>query len=62
LKAFNKAKIKDVSLILEHIEVMSKSEQWHNPQFIPFPATYLNQRRWEDDVLASACNSMAGFI
>ena len=22
--------------------------QWHDPQFIPHPSTFLNQRRWED--------------
>lgn len=24
--------------------------QWHDEQFIPHPATFLNQRRWEDDL------------
>lgn len=28
------------------------SPQWQNPQYIPHPATYLNQERWEDDVPA----------
>ncbi|WP_342316682.1 hypothetical protein [Lysobacter sp. FW306-1B-D06B] len=23
--------------------------QWTNPQFIPLPTSYLNQRRWEDE-------------
>jgi len=60
LKAFNKAKVTDINLILNHIEVMTRSEQWQNTQFIPFPATYLNQRRWEDDTIAPT-NQFAGF-
>ena len=26
------------------------SGEWKDPQFIPYPATFLNQRRWEDEV------------
>jgi hypothetical protein len=60
LKAFNKAKVTDIDLILNHIDVMTRSEQWQNVQYIPFPATYLNQRRWEDDTIAPT-NQFAGF-
>jgi len=60
LKAFNKAKVTDITLILNHIDVMTRSEQWQNVQYIPFPATYLNQRRWEDDTIAPT-NQFAGF-
>ena len=30
----------------------SKSTDWtkDNGQFIPYPTTYLNQRRWEDEI------------
>jgi hypothetical protein len=33
------------------LEWQKKSEQWNKDsgQFIPLPATYLNQRRWEDE-------------
>ena len=36
--------------ILAHVAGMKQSESWQKDggQFIPFPATYLNQRRWED--------------
>lgn len=29
--------------------VQIKSERWRNPQYIPHPTTWLNQRRWLDD-------------
>lgn len=37
--------------ILKDIETKKQSEEWikQNGQFIPYPATYLNQRRWEDE-------------
>ena len=41
--------IKELTLV---IEKQSKSDQWQkqNGQFIPNPATWLNQRRWEDEM------------
>jgi len=33
------------SAILEQ----KKTEQWKNPQYIPYPATWLNQYRWLND-------------
>ena len=27
-------------------------QQWSDPQYIPYPATYINQRRWEDEITA----------
>jgi len=38
------------SRILEAITEQSKTEQWKKDkgQYIPFPATWLNQKRWED--------------
>lgn len=30
------------------LEWQIKSEQWQNPQYIPYPSTYLNGRGWED--------------
>ena len=37
--------------ILKAISIQKQSEQWKkdNGQFIPHPATWLNQRRWEDE-------------
>ena len=37
--------------ILKGIEVQKRSNQWqkNNGEFIPYPATWLNGRRWEDE-------------
>lgn len=37
--------------IIAHVEVLKASEQWLGG-FEPAPLTYINQRRWEDDVEA----------
>lgn len=50
--AWEKAKGKpDTQTILARIETHSKSEQWQKEsgQYIPNPATWLNQRRWDDE-------------
>lgn len=53
MKAFDKAKIDGelLDMILKAIERQKASNQWtkDNGQFIPHPATWLNQRRWEDE-------------
>jgi len=36
--------------ILDSVQVYKRTEQWRNKQFIPHPATWLNQRRWEDEI------------
>ncbi len=38
--------------MLETLEAFKQSDQWQreNGQFIPNPATWLNQKRWEDEV------------
>lgn len=38
--------------MLKAIEVQKKSDQWQrdNGQYIPYPATWLNGRRWEDEI------------
>ena len=55
IKAFEKAKVDGnlLETILTAIERQKKSDQWtkDNGQFIPHPATWLNQRRWDDDVV-----------
>ncbi len=51
LQAFKKA---DVSLdvLLEAIEAQKNTPQWQKDggQFIPYPTTWLNGRRWEDEI------------
>lgn len=54
LKAFTKLK-PDTALLaemLKAIEVQKQSAQWQkdNGQYIPMPSTWLNQRRWEDEL------------
>lgn len=43
-------------IILNALERQKQSEQWRkdNGQFIPYPATWLNGRRWEDDLKQSS--------
>jgi hypothetical protein len=40
-------------LIVAHVEAMKASTQWRSG-FEPAPLTYLNQRRWEDEIPAAA--------
>lgn len=51
-KAFIKYKPDDslFDRMLSALSAQKRSEQWHKDggKFIPYPATWLNQRRWED--------------
>ena len=53
-KAFDKLAPDDALMakILDAIRKQSQSQQWqeNGGRFIPYPATWLNSRRWEDDV------------
>lgn len=51
LKAFKKVKV-SVEILVEAVEKQKHSSQWKkdNGQYIPNPATWLNQGRWEDEV------------
>lgn len=53
-KSFSKAKV-PIEKILQAIESQKKSKQWisENGRFIPNPATWLNQGRWDDEVSES---------
>lgn len=46
----------DLQTVLQAIERALPTEQWrkNGGQFIPNPATWLNQRRWEDELPTSA--------
>ena len=52
-KAFAKVKV-PVETLLSAIDQQKSSEQWttDNGRFIPNPATWLNQGRWEDELAA----------
>ena len=51
-KAFQKAK-KPVQLLINAVKAQMDSEQWtkDNGRYIPNPATWLNQGRWDDAVI-----------
>ena len=36
--------------IIIGVEMWKSTEQWGDPRYIPHPATFLNERRWEDEV------------
>lgn len=68
-KAFDKRKPDDglVLVMLDAIALQANSEGWRKDggQFIPNPATWLNQGRWQDEASGtpgSANNQFAGFI
>lgn len=54
MKAFEKVNPDEdlLKTIIDAIEKQKKSEQWSkdNGQFIPHPATWLNGKRWEDEI------------
>lgn len=54
-KAFKKIPKSAHSLLVPAVEAQKKSRQWmeENGRFIPNPATWLNQGRWEDEVQTS---------
>lgn len=56
-KAFAKVKV-DVSLLLHAIQEQQQSEQWSKDggQYVPNPATWLNQGRWEDKLPGPAAD------
>ena len=40
---------KTPGLFMAGLERWKATEQWQDEKFIPYPATFLNQRRWEDE-------------
>jgi hypothetical protein len=59
LKAWLSLKPNDelVQVILGSLE--KQIPLWKDPQFIPHPATWLNQRRWEDELKTNVSNSIS---
>ena len=53
LRAWRKLSGVDLRTILAALEAVKLSDDWQkeNGQFIPHPATWLNGRRWEDEVV-----------
>lgn len=50
-KVFIKLKVDETlfQLMISSLENQKLSKQWQDKQFIPHPATWLNQKRWEDE-------------
>lgn len=60
LKAWQKLKPDEglTDTILSALERFKQTEQWRkdNGQYIPYPATWLNGRRWEDETMEANTN------
>lgn len=52
IKAFDKLAEEDYPLLIPAIELQKQTDDWkkQNGKFIPHPATWLNGRRWEDEI------------
>ena len=48
-----------LEIMLKAIEKQMASHQWSDPQYIPHPATWLNGRRWEDEVVKGTGKNIA---
>ncbi len=57
--AFTNLKAEEVKKILEVLPQHNSQEQWQKEggKFIPYPATWLNGRRWEDEIVAEKQDS-----
>jgi hypothetical protein len=47
------SKVKDDAnwpAVIAGLECWKQSEQWQDIQYVPYPATFLNQMRWQDEV------------
>lgn len=55
-RAFNKIDVALLPAILKSIEAFKKTDGWleSNGKFIPMPATWLNAKRWEDELTIAA--------
>jgi hypothetical protein len=60
LKAFSKLNPDEPLLdsMIRNLELATKSEDWlkEGGKFVPFPATWLNGRRWEDEIPTGGSN------
>jgi hypothetical protein len=52
LRAWRKVKADELAAILAALRIATHTEQWQKDggQFVPLPASWLNGRRWEDEV------------
>ena len=52
IAAWNKATLPCIGIILSAIERQKKSDQWinDNGKYIPYPASWINKERWDDEL------------
>jgi len=56
MKAFKKVKV-DINILLKAIAQQKNSKQWKD-NIIPHASTWLNQSRWEDEIVAKPTNDI----
>lgn len=63
-KAFDKINPDDdlMTVIINAITLQKQSRDWKDIQFIPYPATWLNQGRWDDEVALSETVPTRNFL
>jgi len=47
--------------VISSVEEHNKMEQWSNIQFIPHPSTWINERRWEDEIETMKTESLVEY-
>ena len=49
----------DIDKVLKSLSLLKNSDEWtkDDGKYIPHPSTWLNQRRWEDEVVGKKVNS-----
>lgn len=54
-QSWKKIKPSEVPAILSSVEEWKKTDQWSRDggRYIPYPATFLNDRRWDEQVVAT---------
>ena len=50
-----------VAQIMSALEAHKKTPQWVDPVYVPHPATWLNQKRWEDELRPGGPRSLTDF-
>jgi hypothetical protein len=56
LRAWKRAKLPDIGTVIASLEAQKGSDQWTRDggRYIPNPATWINQGRWEDEIEGQA--------
>ena len=48
--------------ILDSLEAHKGTKQWQDKQYIPHPSTWLNQKRWEDELEEKSSDPLEEFV